>query len=83
MYLVMEYCEGGELYEEITKKSEKGLFKEKHAVEIIEKMLRALRHCNENKIAHRDIKPENIMIAKDGEVKLIGFGLPKPNKSKY
>jgi calcium-dependent protein kinase len=33
MYLVMEYCEGGELIEEITKKS--GLFKENDAVEII------------------------------------------------
>jgi serine/threonine protein kinase len=46
-------------------------------------MLSALRHCNEKKIAHRDIKPENIMITKDGEVKLIDFGLSKQNKSKY
>ena len=43
----------------------------------MEKLFRALGHCHANGIVHRDIKPENIMIGKDGEVKLIDFGLSK------
>lgn len=41
----------------------------------MEKLLSAIGHCHANGVVHRDIKPENIMIGKDGELKLIDFGL--------
>ncbi len=47
----------------------------------MEKLLRAISHCHATGVVHRDIKPENIMFGKDGEVKLIDFGLSKRVKS--
>ena len=77
IFLVTEYCSGGELLDQISRKSE---FGESEVSEIIEKIIKALNHCHSNNIAHRDIKPENILYSsKDphAEIKLIDFGLAK------
>ena len=77
IFLVTEYCSGGELLDRISGKS---VFNESEAAAIIEKLLKAINHCHSKKIAHRDIKPENILYSsKDdhAEVKLIDFGLAK------
>jgi calcium-dependent protein kinase len=76
MYLVMEYCPGGELFKRITQKNE-SIFNESEAASIMKKLLRAINYCHSQGIVHRDIKAENIMYGKDGEVKLIDFGLSK------
>jgi serine/threonine protein kinase len=57
------------------------MFQEGEAAKIMEKLLRAISHCHATGVVHRDIKPENIMFGKDGEVKLIDFGLSKRVKS--
>ena len=80
MYLVMEYCPGGELFDKIAS-LENQAFGEVEACNIMEKLLRAINHCHASKIVHRDIKPENIMIGKDNQIKLIDFGLS--HKTKY
>jgi len=77
LYLVMEYCPGGELIEKITNKTS---FSEKEACKIMLDIIKAINHCHSLKIAHRDIKPENIMYGEDGEIKLIDFGLAKQTK---
>jgi calcium-dependent protein kinase len=79
MYLVMEYCPGGELFDKIAQQKDQA-FNEAEACKIIEKLLRAINHCHASHITHRDIKPENIMIGSDGEIKLIDFGLSKQRK---
>ncbi|CDW90587.1 protein kinase domain containing protein [Stylonychia lemnae] len=76
VYLVMEYCPGGELFDLISQKLEKSKkFKEKEAAELMQKLFKAVSHVHSQGIAHRDIKPENIMIGREGELKLIDFGL--------
>jgi calcium-dependent protein kinase len=76
LYLVMEYCNGGELFDKITSKKT-GVFSEIEARSLMKKLLMALNHCHMSGIAHRDIKPENIMIGVDDEIKLIDFGLAR------
>ncbi len=77
IFIVTEFCSGGELFDRIAGKER---FNESEAAAIVEKLLCALNHCHQKRIAHRDIKPENILYTgKDehAEVKLIDFGLAK------
>ena len=71
IYLCMELCKGGELFDEITKNE---MIKENDAAKYMIKLVRALFHCHSQNIIHRDIKPENIMIGDNKEVKFIDFG---------
>lgn len=83
MYIVMEYCSGGELFDVIAKRAQKeGSFNESEAADMMMKLLKAINHCHSQGVAHRDIKPENIMISEDGDLKLIDFGLSKLVKNK-
>ena len=76
IYLVMEYIGGGELFDLISQQ-ENQVFSEQMASVYMKKLFGALHHMHSQNVVHRDIKPENIMIAKNGEVKLIDFGLSK------
>jgi serine/threonine protein kinase/Ca2+-binding EF-hand superfamily protein len=67
IYLVMEFCPGGNL----TNRK----YDERQCNVVIEKVLSALQYMHERGIAHRDLKLENLMLDKDGDVKLIDFGL--------
>lgn len=77
MYLVMEFCDGGDLYDKIQSYWQGSGFTENEAAKIMETLLRAINHCHENGIVHRDIKPENIMLGALEELKIIDFGLSK------
>ena len=44
-------------------------------VEIVRKLADVLRLLHSRNIWHRDIKPQNVMLQKDGEIKLIDFGI--------
>lgn len=76
VHLVLEFCEGGELFEWITK----GKYTEEDAKNLVMKILKAIKHLHDKDICHRDIKPENLLYKKpsiDSEIKLIDFGLSR------
>merc|ERR1719433_599706 len=79
VYLAMELCQGGELFDRIT---ESGHFSEANAAEVMQQILRAVLYMHESGVCHRDLKPENFLfLTKDsicGNVlKLIDFGLSR------
>lgn len=77
-YFVMEYIDGYTLEDYMY--SRKISF-HKWAI-FFHKMAQALDFIHQKEIIHRDIKPANIMIDKDGEPRLMDFGLAKTHEDK-
>ena len=79
-YLIMEYCEGGELFDKIVKSN----LNEIQCAYIMYQIISAVNYCHKMKIIHRDLKPENILIQKDEDgfyrVKICDFGTSKAFK---
>src|SRR5690606_21635885 len=88
-FLVMEYVDGCNLKSLIERQKQKGRRIEiAHSIYIMMECCKALNyahfleHPETNQplgIVHRDISPPNILISKNGEVKLVDFGLAKAN----
>lgn len=75
VYLVLEICSGGELFDRIIAK---GHYSEASAANIVRQMLRVAAHCHLNGVMHRDLKPENFLFAtkaEDSTLKVTDFGL--------
>ena len=71
-YIIMEYCEGGELFNYIVKKQR---LKEKEASIFYYQLINGLEYIHSKGIAHRDLKPENLLLAENKQIKIIDFGL--------
>ncbi|CAO3619251.1 unnamed protein product [Cunninghamella echinulata] len=74
IYIVMEYIEGGELFEKI--KQYKKLT-EPLARRWFRELIEAIHYIHKNGIVHRDLKPENVLIDRTKKVKLCDFGFGK------
>ena len=75
LYIVMEYLEGGELFDRIVGRSR---FKENEARELVKPLVDAMAYLHSLGIAHRDLKPENILTGETlHDLKIADFGLSK------
>ena len=70
--IIMEYCEKGELYENIV---EKKRLTEEEAAYYYFQLINGLEYIHSKNIVHRDLKPENLLLTKDNILKIIDFGL--------
>jgi serine/threonine protein kinase len=73
-FFVAERLEGSLLID-LLKKS--GMLPLAEALRITEAIANALEYLAEENVQHRDIKPSNIMLANDGRVVLIDFGIAR------
>jgi calcium-dependent protein kinase len=74
LYIVMEFCKGGELFAEIVKRK---YLTEIHAAHIMHQLFTTLDYLHGRGIVHRDLKPENILLEERHDVmniKIIDFG---------
>ncbi|KAL1803022.1 hypothetical protein ACET3Z_031669 [Daucus carota] len=75
IYLVMELCGGGELFDRIVAR---GHYSERGAALVTKTMLEVVKVCHDHGVMHRDLKPENFLFANEDEnapLKAIDFGL--------
>jgi len=77
MYIIMEYCEGDELYNHIrSMQNDKKRFTEKYIAKLMKQILQGVRYCHLRNVVHKDMKPQNLMLDKSKmEVKIIDFGV--------
>ena len=78
IYIIMEYCLGGDLFSYIEKRNFK--LSEERACEIIHKLCTAVYFLHQYGIVHRDLKPENILMmdkTDNADIRLVDFGLGK------
>ncbi|ETW16322.1 CAMK protein kinase [Plasmodium falciparum Vietnam Oak-Knoll (FVO)] len=75
-YIVLEKCEGGELFYKVVKN--KCLMESESAL-IVRQICCALQYLHSNNIIHRDIKAENFLFKNKNtkNIKLIDFGMAK------
>jgi hypothetical protein len=75
-FLVMEYVAGVTLAQLLR---ERGPLPVAQACEYARQAALGLQHAHERGLVHRDVKPENLMLAADGTVKVLDFGLAALN----
>ncbi|KAJ4840680.1 Calcium-dependent protein kinase 32 [Turnera subulata] len=75
VHLVMELCEGGELFDRIVAR---GHYTERAAATVTKTIVEVVQMCHKHGVMHRDLKPENFLFANKKEnapLKAIDFGL--------
>lgn len=81
LYLVMEFCSQGDLYEAI--RNGHGPLQTEHVRQFMLQLVDAVSYIHSKGVYHRDIKPENIFLTQDGAMKLGDFGLATKDKWSY
>lgn len=77
IYLILEYCENGDLKNFLNKRP----MKEKNVRKFMKQIVSGLQYLNNKNVYHRDLKPQNILLTKDYTIKISDFGLAKTCES--
>ena len=72
LYLILEYVEGGELFDYLCKR---GRLSTSEALGYFQQIIAAINYCHRFNIAHRDLKPENLLLDQDRNIKVADFGM--------
>lgn len=72
-YLAIEYVDGWPLTE-FCDTHHLGLLAR---IELMLKVTEAVQYAHQNLVIHRDLKPANILVTRDGDVRLLDFGIAK------
>ncbi|KAK2949020.1 putative Calcium/calmodulin-dependent protein kinase type 1 [Blattamonas nauphoetae] len=75
--IVMEYAEGGELFDRIV---EVGAYSERDTSLLLRSLFTAIKYMHDRGVAHRDLKPENILYesnSPNSSIKVSDFGLSR------
>jgi len=77
-YVMLEYCEGGDLGDKIQERA--GKIEEAEVAVYVAQMLHAVAYMHRKCICHRDLKPDNFMLeghGRDAKLKLADFGIAR------
>ncbi|CAD8052449.1 unnamed protein product [Paramecium primaurelia] len=72
LFLVMEYVNGGELFDYIVQNQR---IKDVEAIRFYSQLISGIEYLHKLQIVHRDLKPENLILEGRGKIKIIDFGL--------
>ncbi|KAL7310447.1 serine/threonine-protein kinase gin4 [Mucor circinelloides] len=72
LYLILEYVEGGELFEYLVSKGRLGEAEARHH---FQQIILGLDYCHHHLICHRDLKPENLLLNSRNSIKIADFGM--------
>ena len=73
LFIAMSFCEG----ETLKRKIERGPLNLAEAVRIASQIAAGLAAAHAKGVVHRDVKPANVIVAPDGRVKVVDFGIAK------
>lgn len=78
LYILMEYCEGGDLDQYITQvRKQGGTIPEDQILRWLTQAILALKHMHEKHILHRDLKSSNFFLGKKQTLRVGDFGIAK------
>ncbi|KAG4990866.1 hypothetical protein JHK82_024357 [Glycine max] len=72
IYMVLEYVNGGELFDKI---ASKGKLKEAEGRKIFQQLIDCVSFCHNKGVFHRDLKLENVLVDAKGNIKITDFNL--------
>lgn len=72
LYLILEYIEGGELFDYLIKR---GRLQEFEAINYFKQIIHGISYLHQFNICHRDLKPENLLLDTNKNIKIADFGM--------
>ncbi|KAM9227257.1 serine/threonine-protein kinase Nek4 [Leptosomus discolor] len=82
LYIVMGFCEGGDLYHKLKEQKSK-LLPENQVVEWFVQIAMALQYLHEKHILHRDLKTQNVFLTRTNIIKVGDLGIARVLENQY